>query len=155
MVRPVSAFLSVILHRADFLLLRLTRGRYTVTRIVGLPVIQLTTQGAKSGQLRTVPLVSVTDGETIALIASNFGGRHAPGWYYNLKANPNCRVKYNGVWHEYTARETIGDEYLHYWLLGVSLYEGYEKYRQRAAHRHIPVMVLEPKRQADYPSALQ
>jgi deazaflavin-dependent oxidoreductase (nitroreductase family) len=145
MLRPVSAVLSVVLHRADSYLLGLTRGRHTVTDIVGLPIIQLTTRGAKTGQLRTVPLVSVVDGETIGLIASNFGGRHAPGWYYNLKANPECEVKFNGTLQRYIARETKGDEYHHYWMTAVSLYAGYQKYKERAAHRHIPVMVLEPK----------
>lgn len=146
MLKPVSAFLSVILHRADALLLRVTDGKHTITRIVGLPVIQLTTKGARTGQLRTVPLVSVADGETIALIASNFGKRRHPGWYYNLKANPECEVKFKSNSKEFIARETGGDEYHHYWQIAVSLYAGYEKYKQRAAHRHIPVMVLEPKR---------
>lgn len=145
MLKPVSAFLAVALHRADTVLLRLTNGKHTVTRIVGLPVIQLTTKGARTGQWRTVPLVSVVDHETIALIASNFGGRHAPGWYYNLKANPECEVKFNGSMKKYIARETSGDEYHHYWQMAVSLYAGYEKYKQRAAHRNIPVMVLKPK----------
>ncbi|MFN8388295.1 MAG: nitroreductase/quinone reductase family protein [Anaerolineales bacterium] len=49
-----------------------TRGNLTVSRIVGLPIIQLTTEGAKTGKLRTMPLVSVPDGEKIALIASYF-----------------------------------------------------------------------------------
>ena len=146
MLRPVSAFLSLVLHPADSFLLRLTRGRYTVTRIVGLPIIQLTTKGAKTGQLRTVPLVSVLDGGTIALIASNFGGKHAPGWYYNLKVNPECEVKFDGALQKFIARETDGDEYYHYWQMAVSLYAGYEKYKERAAHRHIPVMVLELKK---------
>jgi len=111
-----------------------------------LPIIQLTTKGAKSGQLRTVPLVVVVDGETLGLIGSNFGGRHAPGWYYNLKANPECEVKFNGKLQNYVARETQGDEYLHYWLTAVALYAGYAEYKERAAHRHIPVMVLEPRK---------
>jgi len=145
MLRPVSAFLSLVLHRADVLLLKLTRGRYTFTRIVGLPVIQLTTKGAKTGKLRTVPLVSLYDRGVIGLIASNFGGRHAPGWYYNLKANPECEVKFNGTSQKFIARETDGDEYYHYWRMAISLYAGYEKYKERAASRHIPVMVLEPK----------
>jgi len=146
MLRPVSAFLALVLHHADILLLRLTRGKHTVAEIVGLPIIQLTTKGAKTGQLRTVPLVSVVDGEMLALIASNFGGKHAPGWYYNLKAHPECEVKFNGAIRKFVARETEGDEYLHYWMTAVSLYAGYEKYKERAAHRHIPVMVLEPKK---------
>jgi len=146
MLRPVSAFLSLVLHHADTLLLRLTRGKHTVAEIVGLPIIQLTVKGAKTGQLRTVPLVSIVDGETLALIASNFGGKHAPGWYYNLKAHPECEVRFNGTLQKYIARETEGDEYLHYWMIATSLYAGYEKYKERARHRHIPVMVLEPKK---------
>lgn len=146
MLRYVSAFLSLVLHHADTLLLRLTRGKHTVAEIVGLPIIQLTVKGAKTGQLRTVPLVSIVDGETLGLIASNFGGKHAPGWYYNLKANPECEVKFKGKLWVYIARETEGDEYLHYWMTAVSLYAGYEKYKERASHRHIPVMVLEPKK---------
>jgi deazaflavin-dependent oxidoreductase (nitroreductase family) len=146
MLRPVSAFLGVVLHRVDSFLLRLSRGKFTVTRIVGLPVIQLTTKGAKTGHLRTVPLVSVVDGEKIALIASNFGRRHAPGWYYNLKANPECEVKFDGSLQRYIARETFGDEYHHYWMTAVALYAGYGKYKENASHRHVPIMVLEPKK---------
>jgi len=145
MLRPVSAFLSRVLHHADTFMLWLTRGKHTIAEIVGLPIIQLTTKGAKTGQLRTVPLVIVADGEKLGLIGSNFGGRHAPGWYYNLKAHPECEVKFSGKLQTYIARETDGDEYLHYWLTAVALYAGYEKYKERASHRHIPVMVLEPK----------
>jgi hypothetical protein len=54
-------------------------------------------------------------------------------------------VVFNGRSGIYIARETEGDEYWHYWRMAVSLYGGYEKYKERAAHRHIPVMVLEPK----------
>lgn len=145
MLRPVSAFLSVALHRADTFLLRLTRGQYTVTRIVGLPIIQLTTKGAKTGQLRTIPLVSLPDRESIALVASNFGQKHNPGWYYNLKANPECDVRFNGRAQKYIAREATGDERDHFFQIAVSYYAGYERYEERAAPRHIPVMVLEPK----------
>lgn len=145
MLRLVSAFLSHVLHHVDTFMLWLTRGKHTVAEIVGLPIIQLTTKGAKTGQLRTVPLVVVVDGDVLGLIGSNFGGRHAPGWYYNLKANPECDVKFRGKLEKYFARETDGDEYLHYWLTAVSLYAGYAKYKERAAHRHIPIMLLEPK----------
>jgi hypothetical protein len=40
----------------------------------------------------------------------------------------------------------MGDEYEKYWRLALSYYAGYEKYRERAVHRHIPVMLLEPKK---------
>ena len=144
MLKPVSAFLTIILHRVDTFLLRLTNGKRSVTRIAGLPIIQLTTTGAKTGKLRRMPLVSLFDGERIALIASNFGQKHNPGWYYNLKAHPECNVGWDGTDRTYIARETLGEEREKYWQMAVSYYSGYEKYRARSANRHIPVMVLDP-----------
>jgi len=142
---PISALLAKILHPADSFLLRLTNERHTFSELVGLPIVQVTTIGAKTGLPRDVPLVGVIDRETIALIASNFGGKHNPGWYYNLKAKPECVVRFRGRSRTYVARETSGDEYEHYWKIAVSYYAGYEKYKERASNRCIPVMVLELK----------
>ena len=44
--------------------------------------------GAKSGDLRTTPLLYVRDGENLALIASKGGFPKNPAWFYNLRANP-------------------------------------------------------------------
>ena len=145
MLRPVSAFMARVLHRVDTFMLRLTRGKYTVTQIVGLPIIQLTTTGAKSGRTRTLPLVGLVDGEKIALIGTNFGQKHNPSWYYNLKAYPECEVRFSGCTDKYIARETEGDEREKYWQMAVSYYKGYDVYKIRAVHRRIPVMILEPR----------
>ena len=144
MLKWVSAFFAVVLYRLDDAVLKWTHGKHTVTEIVGLPIIQLTTLGAKTGQPRTMPLVSLIDGEKIALIGSNFGRRPNPGWYYNLKASPACSVHFNGKTSQYMARQAEGEEREKYWQMGVSYYRGYELYKKRAAHRVIPVMVLEP-----------
>lgn len=145
MMRPVTSFLAPILCHADTLLLRLSGGRLDFSRAAGLPVIELTTVGAKTGELRTLPLSGCPDGKKIILVASNFGRERNPAWYYNLKANPECMVKKKGFSGTYLARETDGEEREHYWNLAVSYYIGFEAYRQRASHRKIPVMVLEPK----------
>jgi deazaflavin-dependent oxidoreductase (nitroreductase family) len=144
MLRPVSAILAHVLYRIDALVLKLTRDRRTVTEIVGLPIIQLTATGAKSGQPRTMTLVGLLDGAKIAIIGTNFGRRNNPGWYYNLKANPQCTVHFNGRKGEFRARQTLAGERERYWQMAVSYYEGYDLYRIRAAQRVIPVMVLEP-----------
>jgi len=146
MLAPVSACLARSLHRLDALALRLSRGRWTFTALVGLPIIELTTTGAKSGQRRTIPLVSLQDGDRIALIGSNFGRAHHPAWYHNLKAHPACEVRWNGKTAAYLAREAQGQEREKYWQLAVSYYAGYEKYKARAGKRIIPVMLLEPQR---------
>jgi len=146
MLRPVSAFLSTILHRLDLVMLKITKGKHTVAELVGLPMIQITTIGAKTGEARTMPLVSLIDGEKIALIGSNFGQKNNPGWYYNLKANPQCTVQFNGQSGKYIAREIHNEEREKYWQMAVSIYRGYELYKVRAAHRLIPVMILEPEK---------
>ena len=144
MLAPVSAFLAVHLYRLDTLVLKFSKGKHTVAELVGLPMIEITTTGAKTGEARTMPLVSLIDGEKIALIGSNFGRETNPGWYYNLKKNPQCTALVNGRSQTYLARETQNEERQKYWDMAVSLYGGYELYRIRAAHRRIPVMILEP-----------
>lgn len=142
MIRPVTSFFSEKIHRIDGKVLKLTKGKYTLSEFIGWPVIQITTIGAKTGRPYTLPLVGLIDGEEIGLIASSFGRKHNPGWYYNLIANPKCRVEWKGTSHEYAAHEAAGEEYEKYWRMAVSYYKGYDLYKIRAAHRHIPVMIL-------------
>ena len=144
MSRPVTAFFAPWIHQVDNVALKLTKGKYAVSEILGWNIIQLTTIGAKTNEPRTLPLVAVFDGETIALIASSLGRKNNPGWYYNLKKNPECEVQYRGRSKKYAAREAEGNEREKFWRLALSYYAGYEKYKERAG-RKIPVMILEPK----------
>jgi deazaflavin-dependent oxidoreductase (nitroreductase family) len=143
MLSPVTDFFAPRVHRIDQAILRLAGGRLTGSGILGWTIIQLTTSGAKTNQPRTVPLIGIFDREKIALIASSFGRTHNPGWYYNLKAHPECEVVFNGQIRKYIAHEAKGEEYDLYWQTAVSFYAGYEKYQERASHRRIPIMVLE------------
>ena len=147
MLKPASAFLARVLHHADAFMLYITNNKHTFAKLVGFPIIQITTIGAKTGLPRVILLVGIVDRDnSIALIGSNFGRLHNPGWYYNLKAHPECETLFNGRLGKYVAREAEGDEYDHYWKMALSYYAGYAKYKERASHRHIPVMVLEPKK---------
>jgi len=146
MIRPVTAFFAPWIHRLDKALLERTNRKHSLAEILGWPIVEITTLGAKSNLPRTMPLIGVVEGVRIALIASSFGREHNPGWYYNLKKNPECDVLFSGRSGKYIARELEGDDYDHYWQLAVSYYAGYEKYKERASHRHIPIMLLEPKK---------
>jgi len=134
-----------ILRHADTFLLRLSGDRLTFAQFSGLPMIELTTTGARSGKPRTVPLAGYPDGEKIILIASNFGQDHNPAWYHNLKANPECTVTKNGRTRTYLAREASEQENKYYYDMATSYYIGYAAYKHRAKNRKIPVLVLEPK----------
>jgi len=144
-VQLLLKFFANYMHRLDLFTLKVTGGRHTLSELGGWTIIQLTTIGAKTGQERTMPLLAGVDGDRIALVASSFGRKHNPSWYYNLKSHPECTVTYRDVSLSYVAREVDGDEYEKYWHLVSSNYVGYEKYKRLAAHRHIPVMVLELK----------
>lgn len=144
MIRPVTAFFAPRLHRLDGFILKLTNEKHTVSELMGWNIVLLHTIGAKTGKPHISPLIGVMDGERIALIASSFGRRHNPGWYYNLMKNPECTIQFNGRTGKYKARETNGEEREKYWQLALSWFAGYENYRQHAAPRRIPVILLEP-----------
>ena len=111
----LSPIFARILHRADAVVLRMNGGRFTLTSLIaGLPTILLTTTGAKSGLLRTLPIACVPDAEKYALIATNFGQSHFPSWYHNLKKNPECVVRVGDKIEMFVARELHGNEYDRY-----------------------------------------
>jgi len=126
---PISWLMAHILHHADTLMLRLSRGRMTFAQYSGLPIIELITTGAKTGKQHTLPLTGLPDGEKYALIASNFGQAHHPGWYYNLKANPECVVKKDGRTGTYIARDANEGENKYYYDMAISYYIGYAAYK--------------------------
>jgi len=133
------------LHRIDTFLLRLSGNSVSLTSLLaGLPVILLTTTGAKSGQARQTPLVAMADGEKLILIASYFGSDRHPAWYYNLAANPNAQVSFRHHTATYHARRAVEPERDQYWQMAKDLYRGFSLYAHRAGQREIPVMVLEP-----------
>jgi deazaflavin-dependent oxidoreductase (nitroreductase family) len=133
------------LHPLDRLLLRLTHGRVSIPGVVtGLPVIMLTTIGAKSGKLRTVPVVGLRDGDKVVVIASNYGQTHHPAWYYNLRAHPEATLELPGRTGTYLAREATPAEREVYWRRASELYIGFPAYQQRTHRRVIPIIVLTP-----------
>lgn len=144
--RAGAWFFAQTLHHIDRPLLRLTQGRYSVTGVVaGLPIVLLTTTGAKSGAQRTVPLVGIRDGDNVVVFASSFGRARHPAWYHNLRTNPEVTLSVGAGSGTYLAREAMGEEREKYWKQAVALYSGYRAYEQRAGARTIPVVVLTPQ----------
>lgn len=141
----LSWFYARVLHHLDRLTSRLTRGRHTVTsRLSGLPVVMLTTIGAKSGQERSSPVLAVSDGDKLVVVASNWGQAHHPAWYHNLRAHPTALVTVGGVSRLVRAHEATGAERERLWLSDLEFYPTRAAYARRAANRRIPVLVLSP-----------
>jgi deazaflavin-dependent oxidoreductase (nitroreductase family) len=110
----------------------------------GMPVIVLTTKGAKSGKLRKIPLMRVEHGGEYAVVASLGGAPKHPVWYYNVKAHPEVELQDGPVKQDMVAREVTGEEKAEWWRHAVAAYPDYADY-QTKTDREIPVFVLSPK----------
>ena len=142
--RPGSWLFARALHRIDRPVYRLTRGRHTLASLVsGLPVVMLTTTGARSGLPRTVPVLGLPTPDGIVVIASNYGQERDPAWYHNLRARPEGHVTVDGVARAFRATEAEGDARARIWQQATEVYPGMSQYERRASNRTIAMLVLE------------
>src|SRR4030095_8678264 len=106
----------------------------------------LTAAGAQTRQQRTLPVIAVPDGDNLVVIASNWGQRQHPAWYYNLCANPEATSTVVAVSRRVRAHEATGEQRDRLWQRDLEVYPGRIAYERRAANRPIPVVVLAPVR---------
>ena len=109
----------------------------------GMPVVILTTRGARSGKVRKIPLMRVEHDGRYAVVASLGGAPEHPVWYHNLKAHPEVELQDGPEPRDMVAREVTGDERAEWWKHAVAAYPDYAEYQRRTS-REIPVFVLEP-----------
>ena len=128
------------IHR---MVIKLTGGR--VGYDVGMPVLELTTIGRKSGNAHSVLLTSpLTDGDAMVIVASRGGDDKHPAWFLNLRDQPKVDVALQGGSRQsMTARIATPDERARLWPEVVRKYPRYASY-QRQTDREIPLVLLEP-----------
>lgn len=114
-------------------------------RMYGMPVVQLTTVGRKSGLPRTSLLTSpVQNGDAFVIVASRGGDDINPAWYLNLCAHPEVTVKSGrGPAVQMRARVAEGDERRELWDRIMAYKPHYGGY-QKKTDRLIPLVILEP-----------
>ena len=125
-------------------LLKLSGGRIG-NSAAGMPVLELTTVGRKSGEKRSVILTSPhQEGDTIVIVASRGGDPKHPAWYHNICANSSVEVAWKGGPPKpMRARPATAEERARLWPLVTKKYGGYAQYQKRAT-REIPLVLLEP-----------
>ena len=124
------------------LLYALSRGRIDPSNDQA-GFLKLTTVGRKSGKQRTVELLYIKDGASYVVTASNAGRQRHPGWFFNLRDNPEVTFQVRNQ-HKKAVAEIAGPEKRsELWarLLEIApLYKAYEK----RADREIPMVILHP-----------
>ncbi|MFB6705435.1 nitroreductase family deazaflavin-dependent oxidoreductase [Streptomyces sp. NPDC056333] len=113
------------------------------TTMRGMPVIILTTRGARSGKIRKTPLMRVEHDGAYAVVASLGGAPRHPVWYHNITADPRVELQDGSVRQDMNAREVTGDEKRMWWERAVEAFPDYADYQEKT-DRQIPVLVLEP-----------
>ena len=109
----------------------------------GVPIIVLTSVGAKSGKLRKTPLMRVEHEGQYVVVASKGGAPEHPTWYYNLVANPHVELQDGPVKKDYRAHEASGAERDVWWERAVAVWPDYADY-QTKTDRLIPLFLLSP-----------
>ena len=110
----------------------------------GKPLILVHNVGAKSGKEYVTPLVYLDDGGRYVIFASKGGAPEHPGWFHNLKANPEVTVEVGDDKFDAVAEEITGDERERLYRIQVEQQPQFAEYEQKT-DRKIPVVALTPK----------
>ena len=115
--------------------------RANTLRDTGLPIIVVTTRGAKTGKIRKFPVMRVEHGGEYAIVASKGGAPDHPQWYANLLASPGeVTIQDGPTPFDVVVRELEGEERALWWERAVAAYPPYAEYQQKI-ERRIPVLL--------------
>ncbi|MEO7122667.1 MAG: nitroreductase/quinone reductase family protein [Lacisediminihabitans sp.] len=111
----------------------------------GMPVVELTTIGRRSGEARTTMLTSpLQEGDAYVVVASRGGDDHHPAWFLNLRDNPKVEVVIAGAPRTaMLARVATAEERARMWPIITKKYSNYAGYQEKT-QREIPLVLLEP-----------
>ena len=142
--RMPSDMILKTMNRVHRFVLLASRGRVGWSAS-GMPVVELTTTGRQSGQLRRTMLTSpYQEGSTLVVVASRGGDDHHPAWYLNLEKEPLVSVAVSGKAPVKMRAETAdASERARLWPLLTADHANYAGY-QRKTDREIPVVLLRP-----------
>ena len=118
----------------------LTTGRVGGT-FEGAPLLLLHTVGARSGQPRINPVMYLADGDRYLVFASKAGAETNPGWYWNLRANPDAAIEVGDETIAVRAAELTGPERDEKYRIQSERYPGFAGYQEKTS-RTIPVIAL-------------
>ncbi|MBN76278.1 MAG: nitroreductase [Actinobacteria bacterium] len=138
-MRRKIIFFVLFLHNYIYIY---SNGRFGKT-ISDRPCLILESIGGKTGKLRKNVLVYLKEENFICIVASKGGNPKNPGWYHNLKNNPNAIIQIGRERFNVIAKEIFDLERIEWWKKMDFMNNGvYEQYQNRTS-RKIPVMLLE------------
>ena len=108
-----------------------------------VPVLLLTTTGRKTGKQRTLPLVYIMDGSAYVITASAGGAAKHPGWFFNIRSNPQATIQVKDKHITVTAEIAGPEKKPELWARLVEVAPNFAGYQKRTS-REIPMVILHP-----------
>jgi deazaflavin-dependent oxidoreductase (nitroreductase family) len=133
--RPVAVRLEAVLRFV-------TGGRVGVLDLAGLPCVQITTKGRKTGLARTATVQCVPVDDGLVLVGSNWGRPDHPSWSANLQAAERVNVRGHGDFFTAKARLLTGEERDRTWATVVAHWPNYQVAQERADGRRFRLFLL-------------
>src|SRR3954449_6848620 len=103
-------------------------GGETTGPFAGAPLLLLNSKGAKTGEIRTSPVVHTRDGDRYIIIASKAGAPTNPNWYHNLVANPRATIEVGTETIEVDATVAEGEERDRLYAAQAALMPNFDEY---------------------------
>jgi deazaflavin-dependent oxidoreductase (nitroreductase family) len=138
---PGQWYLTTLAPKIDATVTPRTKG--WLSSLPGGSLLLMTHTGAKSGLLRTTPLLYFSRGDDVIVVASNYGRASHPAWLANVRANPDVTLTFRGRTGRYRARVAEGTERTQLWAAAKAYVRNYASYEESAPHREIQIVVCE------------
>lgn len=132
-----------LIARIHAMLMQISGGRVG-NKMGGNHILLLHHIGAKSGKKYATPLAYVEDGDSYAIIASAGGQANHPGWYHNLKANPNTTIEIMGQSQPVKAQVAPKAKRDKLWAEITAEFSQFSEYQKKTS-REIPIVLLHPQ----------
>lgn len=129
-------------HHASVIAEFRANGGHVGGAAAGVPLLVLTTTGAKSAKTHTMPVSYTRDFSRYVVIAAKQGAPTSPDWYYNLVANPEVTVEVGDEPFRAIARVAKGAERQRLFDRMAAERPNFLEFQRRTT-RQLPVVVLE------------
>lgn len=140
--QPWVMSLAPVVVPVERVLRRVSRGRLGVLDLAGLPSIEITVPGRKTGIPRSTSLLYVPHGADFLVIGSNWGSERHPVWSANLRAAETAAVRHRGERFEVRVTEITGVERKRAWDHAIEFWPGYEMEYALSGYREFRMFEL-------------
>ncbi|MEU7632974.1 nitroreductase family deazaflavin-dependent oxidoreductase [Nocardia sp. NPDC049220] len=124
------------------LIRRVSGGRMGVLDLAGLPSVEVTVPGRKTGIPRTTSLLYVPHGDDFLILGSNWGRQKHPVWSTNMRATGGATVRHRGERFPVSVTEITGVDRKRAWDLALEFWPGYAMEHELSGRRRFRIFQL-------------